>query len=172
LEQKKVKNSKGAGMSTLHGQGATPERKQKTKLTTGVRETNKGGIPTAYGDIDTEHCALDVLFNEGYIDKDQRDSGYRLRQIYYTWKHESNEIDKGGKAYEGDFETETDRAREAYNQAMKAVDKPYRNITHHISIEASTVDRRVVMYGVMQDILHGLDDLTKHFESLFRKRLR
>lgn len=157
-------------MDTLHGQGATQERKQKSKMTTGIREVSKGGIATTHGDIDLEHCALDVLLNNGYIDKDQFDSGYRLRQIYYTWKFESNEIDKGGKSYEGDFETETDRARTAYNQAMRAIDRRYRIITHHICIEATTAPS--AMYGVIQHITHGLDDLTKHFEEIFRKHLR
>lgn len=150
----------------LHGQGATPERLKKTNMARGFRGVTGGGIPNAYGHYDTEHCALDILLNGGYIDDDQYNSGYRLRGYYYGFNITGKWIFDGGGGYEGDVETEADIAREKYNTAIKQVSLPYRQLVHTVCIEATTVP---TYYSIMSDIINGMEELTAYFETQFTK---
>lgn len=146
----------------LHGQGATKERKAHSSITTKPRILTKGGMVTTYGDADTEHCLLDWMLNEGVIEQDQYDAGYLLRRLYYAFNKTGRWIDEGGKAYEGDHETESDLAEKRFHSAMKSVDHTNRGLIRFVCIEAEN-NQIAGVFAARMHICHGLDDLKKYF---------
>lgn len=148
---------------TLHGQGATPERLAKSKIDKKVRGTTDGGIPNAYGHEDQEHCALDVILEKGYIEQDQHDAGYALRGIYFTFTSTGRWIDEGGKAHEGEMETDADRARSRFNKALASINKDSRAIVRTVCVDETVVPAN---YTLIRLIQYGLDDLIKFFKGV------
>lgn len=150
-------------MDTLHGQGATPERKQKSNIVTSIRETTKGGIPSAYGDYDVEHCALDTLLLRGFIEKDHYDAGMNLRQLYYMHKSSAKSCcDIGGSGHDPDLETPSDRAYERHKKALQSISMEYRNLIQGVCCEDVQIP---AMYGVSPEVVRGLEELIEFFDK-------
>lgn len=147
---------------TLQGQGATPERLGKSKIERRVRGTTRGGIPDSFGHEDTEHCALDILLNKGFIEQDQYDAGYQLRKLYYTFTQTGRWIDEGGRGYSGDGETDQDRAEARYNAALRSVDMQYRQLARAVCIEDTYIPAD---WMLIQSIQYGLGDLENFFKK-------
>lgn len=140
--------------------GATPERLQKSTIVSGIREITKGGVPLSYGHRDTEHCALDFLLNRGYIENDQYDAGYQLRELFYKHRVTGRWIDEGSKAHDGEVETPKDKAYESYRMALMSVNVGYRNLIEHVCTEAVTFP---TYYDIIRDLHNGLNDLVNYF---------
>lgn len=147
----------------LDGQGATPERKNQSRITTGIREITKGGIPITYGHMDTQHCALDILLEKDYISKNQYDAGYTMRALYYTFKQSGRSLlgDPLSPGYEGDFETPQDRAYERYRKAIMVVSPRNRSLIQNICTESSTVP---TYYSILEIIASELQALADFFD--------
>lgn len=146
---------------TLHGQGATKERLEKSNIVKKITGTTRGGIPNSYAHMDTEHCALDVMLQKGFIENDHYDAGYDLRKLYYKFTSTGRWIDEGGKAHEGDFETDIDVAMAKYNRALGSIEKRYRAVTRTVCIEDTVVPAN---YELIKSIQYGLEDLIKFFK--------
>lgn len=152
----------------LHGQGATKERLAKGRVEKNVRSVTKGGIPDSYGHEEKLHCALDALYQGGYIEKDQYQAGYDLRALHFAYNTSSNEFDKGGKGHEGEFETEKDRAYEAYRKAIKSVSMCKRGLIESVC----TQDSVPTYYAIITEIQRGLDELVDFFTKKHSRNLR
>jgi len=155
---------------TLHGQGATKERLEKSNIEKRIRETTSGGIPTSFGHQDTEHCMLDKMLKLGVIEEDQKDAGYHLRGLYYTFTttgnwpmdgkggHSGAEVDENGDI----MLTPRDRAEIAYNAAMRSVSVIDRPLIKSVCTEDrwEPSDDKMI-----RSVQNGLDAMIKHFEG-------
>jgi hypothetical protein len=152
---------------TLHGQGTTLERKQKSSIVVAPRVLTKGGMTITFGEHDTEHCTLDWLLNEDYIEQDQYDAGIHLRALYYTFTQTGrHEINDGGQGHEGEFATPQDDAYEKYRKAIIGIRKPARNLTEHICTQGqSRMIECPALYGALITLQGGLDDLINPFHN-------
>lgn len=144
------------------GQGATRERMRHSNISTGARETTRGGIVTSYGHRDEEHCLLDWMLAQGIIEQDQYEAGYRLRNLFYRFNKTGRWIDEGGKGYDGDTVTDADIAEERYNAAIRAVALQDRGLMRFVCVEADA-HQTAGIYAVAMNIQAGLDDLKKFF---------
>ena len=147
----------------LHGQGATEERKRHSKIKTGIRTMTRGGMVTTYGHSDEEHCLLDWMLNQGVIEQHQYDAGYMLRNLYFMFnKSGTSCLTEKDNAYEGDHETESDRAQTRYNNAMKAMHLQDRPLMKFICIEAEPHQNGGI-FSLALTIQDNLEHLKKHF---------
>jgi hypothetical protein len=147
---------------TLGGQGATRERLRKSRITTAPRISTVGGMVLSYGQHDTEHCTLDVLQNKGFIESDQYDAGYHLRNLFYSFNTTGRWIEEGGKAYDGDTITPKDIAESEYHSALRSVNPQDRALTRAVCVEYTFVPAD---YVVIRSIQYGLSDLVNYFKN-------
>lgn len=150
-------------IEVLDGTGATKERREKSKIVSRPRTLTAGGVVVTYGQHDTEHCTLDVMRNKGFIEDDQYDAGYNLRNLYYSFTITGRWIEEGGKGYDGDFLTPKDIAFEDYQDAIKSVRDPKdRALVRTVCIENTFVPAD---YVVIKSIQYGLSDLVNYFKN-------
>lgn len=150
-------------IDVIDGTGVTKERLQKSKIKTAPRVLTRGGLVLTYGQYDTEHCALDYMLNKGFIESYHYDAGYQLRSLYYSFHSTGRWIMEGGKAHEGDEETEKDRAEMEYHEALNSIDPEDRNITRAICIEV--INHIPADYIMIRQVTYGLERLLKHFKK-------
>ena len=157
-------------MDVISGKGATKERRQHSKITSGYRSNDAGN----FGDMDTEHCTLDWLRENGHLGREHNDiedrywSGYKLRKTYYTWKASGKSMmdvfsGKPSAQFESDEPTASDTAEEQFHAIMRALPVKYHGTVRLICIDSlnglPTDKNGSIGESVMWEIHDSLDAL-------------
>lgn len=144
------------------GEVCPAERRQHSKISTPALRELRSGKDAIYGVQDEWHCALDYMLDKGFIDRDQHCAGYDLRRLYYRHNVTGRWIDDGPRGHDGDFETDSDKARQAFYTALDAIRRDVRSVTRAVCVEAAIVPADFLL---IRDIQSGLDDLAGFFKK-------